>query len=51
MQAKVSDFTIEMIMEMTDILNRGNQVEIKRERENIVIVEIYRHAKSKNPVK
>lgn len=29
------------------ILNRGNQVEIKKERENIVVVEIKRQVKEK----
>ena len=50
-KVKVADFTLEMVQEMCDILNKGNQVEVKRERENIVVVEIGRHALSKNPIK
>ena len=49
-QAKVKDFTMDMIIQICEILNRGNQVEVKRERDNIVIVEIERHALSKNPI-
>jgi len=47
---KVSDITIEIAQEVVNILNRGNQVELKRERDNIVVVEIVRHAKIKNPI-
>ena len=32
------------------ILNRGNQCEIKQERDNVVIVEIKRHAIIKTPI-
>ena len=46
---KVKDFTPQMIVEICEIINRGNQCEIKRERSNIVIVEIERHVLSKNP--
>lgn len=49
-KAKVSDFTIETVVQMCDILNRGNQVEVKREKDNIVVVEIDRHAKVKTPI-
>jgi len=48
---KVSDFSMKMILEMTDILNRGNTLEIKRERNNVVIVEIKRKCISKNEIK
>ena len=44
MAVKVKDFTPEMLVEICNIVNRGNQCEIKRERENIVIVEIKRKA-------
>lgn len=47
---KVTDITIDMAKQICDILNRGNQVEVKRERDNIVIVEIDRHALSKNQI-
>ena len=49
-KVKVKDITVEMAQQMCDIINRGNQVEIKRERDNIVIIEIERHAVSKNPI-
>ena len=39
-----------MIKEICDILNKGNQCEIKKERENVVIVEIRRKAFSKNQI-
>ena len=48
---KVSDFSLEMVKGVCDILNKGNQCEIKRERENIVIVEVKRKVQSKNPIK
>ena len=32
------------------ILSRGNTCEVKRERDNVVIVEIERHAKIKKPI-
>ena len=48
---KVSDFSLEMVKQVCDILNKGNQCELKKERENIVIVEIKRKAFSKNPIK
>lgn len=35
---------------ITHILNRGNQCEIKKERENVVIVEIKRSAITKKPI-
>ena len=50
-KVKVVDFaSAETMTIICDILNKGNQVEIKRERENIVIVEIERHAKIKLPI-
>lgn len=48
---KVVDFaSAETMALICEILNKGNQVEIKRERENIVIVEIVRHAHVKLPI-
>lgn len=48
---KVVDFASPETMSMIcDILNKGNQVELKRERDNIVVVEIERHAKVKLPI-
>ena len=43
----LSQTNIETIVE---ILNRGNQCEIKQERDNVVIVEIKRHAIVKTPI-
>ncbi len=50
MKIKVNDFTLDMVGQICEILNRGNQCEIKKERENIVVVEIKRTALSKNPI-
>lgn len=49
---KINSITLnnEDIETITHILNRGNQCEIKRERENIVIVEIKRNAIVKKPI-
>ena len=51
MAVKVNDFSLEMVKEMCEILNRGYQCEVKRERDNIVIVEVRRKAFIKNPIK
>lgn len=40
-----------MLEQIYEILRRGNSVEIKRERDNIVIVEIRRKAVLKTPLK
>ena len=45
--ATLSKSEIETIV---DILNRGNQCEVKRERETVVIVEIKRSAIVKKPI-
>lgn len=48
----VKDFTIEMVQQICDSLNKGHTVEIKREKEGkIVIVDIARNVISKNPTK
>lgn len=49
-KVKAYDFTQQHLDMMSDILNRGNQVEVKRERDNIVIVEIKRNAIVKSPI-
>ncbi len=46
-QATLNNEDIETIIH---ILNRGNQCEIKKERDNIVIVEIKRCAIAKKPI-
>ena len=43
----ISREDVEMI---TDILSRGNTCEVKKERENVVIVEIKRSALIKKPI-
>ena len=47
---KVIDFTPEHLATICDIINRGNQAEVKKERENVVIVEIKRSALIKSPI-
>jgi len=39
-----------MIAEIQRILKKGNTAEVKREKDNIVIVEIERHARRKTPI-
>ena len=48
---KVSDFSLEMVKEICEIINKGYQCEVKRERDCIVIVEVRRKAFIKNPIK
>lgn len=47
---KTKDFSLNHLELICEIINRGNQVEIKKERENIVIVEIKRTALIKSPI-
>jgi len=49
-KCKVSDFTPHALELMCDIINRGNQVEVKRERDNLVVIEIKRTALVKSPI-
>lgn len=47
---KVSDFSIQMVQQVCDSLNKGHTIEIKREKDGkIVIVDIARNVLSKNP--
>ena len=50
MRIKPTTLSPLVIEAITNILNRGNQCEIKRERDNIVIVEIKRNVVVKNPL-
>lgn len=53
-KVKVTDFTLDMIAQICEILNVGqhsHQCLLKVERDNLVIVDIDRHAVSKNPIK
>jgi hypothetical protein len=48
-EIKVKDFTLEMLAQICNSLNRGHTIEVKREREGkIVIVDIARNVVSKN---
>ena len=48
-QIKVTDFTLQMVQQICDSLNRGHTIEIKREREGkIVLVDISRNVVSRN---
>lgn len=44
-------FTQEVIDQVLRILAKGNSCEIKQEKDNIVVVEIYRKVRIKSPVK
>ena len=50
-KVKNSDFSNDMIVEICEILNKGNEVHIKREKENVVIVKVKRECISKNEIK
>lgn len=47
---KVKDISLDHLTMICNIINRGNQAEIKRERDNIVVVEIKRTALAKSPI-
>ena len=47
---KIKDFSPDHLATICEIINRGNTVEIKKERENVVIVEIKRNAIIKSPI-
>ena len=47
---KVKDFSLQDIQTICEILNKGHEVHIKKERENIVIVEEYRKVRVKTPI-
>jgi len=50
MKINPSTLSAEDIAIITDILSRGNTCEVKKERENVVIVEIKRNAVIKKPI-
>lgn len=50
MKVKVKDFNIDMVAKMCDIINKGNEVIVKKERENIIVVEVKRQCVIKNPI-
>ena len=49
---KINPITLDKndIETITNILNRGNQVEMKREKDNVVIIEIKRFVATKKPI-
>ena len=47
---KVRDITLDQLEMVCNIINRGNTAELKRERENLVVVEIKRTALIKSPI-
>ena len=49
MKVKISDKD-QFVALIEEILSKGNQVEVKKERENVVIVEIKRNAVIKSPI-
>jgi len=49
MKISPSTLTLQEIECITNILNRGNQCEIKKERDNVVIIEIKRQVIDKKP--
>ena len=50
MQVKVKDFTLDMLKQMAETLTKGNEIIVKLERGNIVLVETKRVALSKTPI-
>lgn len=50
MKINPSTLSQEDVAMITDILSRGNTCEVKKERENVVIVEIKRSALVKKPI-
>ena len=47
---KTSDFTLEMAKQVCEIINRGNEVVIKRERDKVVVIEVKRKCLLKNDI-
>lgn len=50
MPVKVKDFSLQEVQTVCEILNKGHEVHIKRERNNVVIVEEHRKVRSKTPI-
>ena len=46
----INDISLPMQQEICEILNRGNEVHIKRERDKIAVIELKRKCISKNPI-
>lgn len=50
MKITSNNLTPAVLKQITDILNRGLVAEVKRERDNVVVVEIKRKAQLKEPI-
>lgn len=50
MKATVEDISIEIAKNIVDILNKGNSVEVKKVKDEIVVVELQRKVKIKSPI-
>lgn len=51
LKVKQADFlNADVIKAITDILNKGNQAEVKREKDQVVVVEVKRKALSKTEI-
>lgn len=50
MKAKVEDITIELAKNIVDILNKGNSVEVKKVKDEIVVVELQRKVRIKSAI-
>lgn len=50
MRITTNDLTQPILNQIVEILNRGLVAEVKRERDNVVVVEIKRKAKLKQPI-
>lgn len=47
---KVKDFSLQDIQVICEALNKGHEIHIKKERNNVVIVEEHRKLRSKLPI-
>lgn len=50
MKLTTNDFTPEVIQIMCDILNKGDEAHIKREKDNVVVVKIKRECLIKSQI-
>jgi len=51
MKVQKSDIDIVVVQQIVDILNKGLSAEVKKEKDNIVVVELKRKAMVKSPIK
>lgn len=50
MKVEVKDFDKDVLEYMAIILNKGNSIEVKKVKDEIVVVEIQRRVKTKSPI-